>query len=397
VSHRFGWLMLALPICLGFWLFVRGCVAQVARLGGEGFCSSPYCDYGLFWTAGVMRARGLGAAVYDYPRYQALAGGLLGVHGFLPFEYPPMMLLPDVAIGRLPFAAGYYVFTAVSLVLVVALLRLAGLRWWCIAVGLMSPASMWEIYLGQFGLLCGAGLLAGLVWVERRPALAGAGLGLLCVKPHYALLVPVVVLARRQWRAVAAGVAVVGLLAVLSAGGGVWMSYLGPGAAEIRAVMTAPFGAAASDGGTSVYWMLRSFHAAPGLALAGQVVVSVVVAIWLWRRWWRGEGRADVTVMATFLTSPYGYMDDLAIISVILPTLARPGRVWRNAALAWLCVVPAYVAKTTLATSYLCTPLLIALAVWIAANDGGQMQMGAGRITKDHAGTDVLPASTCDR
>ncbi len=376
MSRRFGYLMLALPACLGLWLFVRGCVAQVARLGGEGFCSSPYCDYGLFWTAGVLRARGLGDAVYDYPRYQALAGGLLGVHGFLPFEYPPMMLLPDVAIGRLPFVAGYYVFTAVSLALVVALLRVAGVRWWCIAVGLMSPAAMWEIYLGQFGLLCGAGLLAGLVWVERRPALAGAGLGLLCVKPHYALLVPVVVLARRHWRAVLAGVAVAGGLALASAGGGVWTSYLGPGAAEIRAVMTAPFGAAASDGGTSVYWMLRSFHAAPGVALAGQVVVSVCVAIWLWRRWRRGEERADVTVMATFLTSPYGYMDDLAIVSVILPTLARPGQLWRNATLAWLWVLPAYLSKFTSHTGVLVTPLLLCMALWLA------LQTGAARAPK---------------
>ncbi len=365
-----AWVMLAVPGLLGLWLFVRGCVAQVTRLGGEGFCSSPYCDYGLFWTAGVLRARGLGAAVYDYPRYQALAGGLLGVHGFLPFEYPPMMLLPDVAIGRLPFVAGYYVFTAVSLAAVVALLRVAGVRWWCIAVGLMSPAAMWEIYLGQFGLLCGAGLLAGLAWVERRPALAGAGLGLLCVKPHYALLVPVVVLARRRWRAVLAGVAVVGGLALASAGGGVWNSYLGPGAAEIRAVMTAPFGAAASDGGTSIYWMLRSFHAAPGLALAGQVVVSGAVAIWLWRLWRRGEGRADVTVMATFLTSPYGYMDDLAILSVILPTLARPGQLRRNATLAWLWVLPAYLPKFTEDTGVSLTPLVVCAALWLALNTG---------------------------
>jgi hypothetical protein len=214
------------------------------------------------------------------------------------------------------------------------------------------------------------------VWVERRPALAGAGLGLLCVKPHYALLVPVVVLARRHWRAVLAGVAVAGGLALASAGGGVWTSYLGPGAAEIRAVMTAPFGAAASDGGTSVYWMLRSFHAAPGVALAGQVVVSVCVAIWLWRRWRRGEERADVTVMATFLTSPYGYMDDLAIVSVILPTLARPGQLWRNATLAWLWVLPAYLSKFTSHTGVLVTPLLLCMALWLA------LQTGAARAPK---------------
>jgi alpha-1,2-mannosyltransferase len=361
-------ILTALPMLLGAWLLVRTILAQCARAGAETFCNSPFCDYGLFWVAGTLRARGLGAAVYDYPRYQALGVGLVpGSHGFLPFEYPPMMLLPDRLIGALPFVAGYYLFTLVTLAAVLALLRLAGLRWWCIALGLLSPAAMWEIYLGQFGLLCGAVLLAGLALSARRPAAAGGLLGLLCVKPHYALLVPVAVLAARRWRAVAAGAAVVCVLIIAACGGGVWPAYWGPGAAEIRTVMTAPFGAGASDGGTSVYWMLRSLHASAGGALAGQLLVSAVIAAWVWRQWQSGAGRADVTVLATFLVSPYGYIDDLAIMSVILPTLLRRGCPWANAALAWLWVLPAYLAKFTIATGLLITPLAVVLALVIAS------------------------------
>jgi hypothetical protein len=55
-------------------------------------------------------------------------------------------------------------------------------------------------------------------------------------------------------------------------------------------------------------------------------------------------------------------------MSVILPMLACRGSPWRNAALAWLWVLPAYIAKFTVATGILVTPLVVSAALILASN-----------------------------
>ncbi|HUW80110.1 MAG TPA: glycosyltransferase family 87 protein, partial [Acidocella sp.] len=254
----------------------------------------------------------------------------------------------------------------------VLLLRRAGIAWWCIAVGLTGPAAMWNLYLGQFGLLCGALLVAGLSAVATRPVRSGGFLAMLCIKPQYALLVPAVVFAGRYWRTMLAGL--VGLFALLAlslplGGPGVWAEYLGPGRAAMRNLLVQPFGAYEVMG-TSVLWMARSFGASLGAAYATQGLVSVLAALAVWRLWQSPVAdparRLAMTVFLTLLASPYGFTDDLAIYSVLLPTLAVRGAPWRNALLAWLWVAPALVPKFVAVFGFLPTPLLLVSALVLA-------------------------------
>src|SRR3546814_16331144 len=58
----------------------------------------------------------------------------------------------------------------------------------------------------------------GVLLLERRPWLAGALFGCLTLKPHLALLIPLVLAARGLWRPfVAAGLTSVGLVALSAA------------------------------------------------------------------------------------------------------------------------------------------------------------------------------------
>jgi Glycosyltransferase family 87 len=169
----------------------------------------------------------------------------------------------------------YYLFCLVSTAASVWLLRLGALVH---RGGADRPGAMWNLYLGQFGLLFGALLIAGLAAMQTKPLYGGGLLGALCIKPQYALLVPVVVCAGRHWRALLAGIAAV-------------------------------------------------------LAL---------------------------------LASPYGFTDDLAAYSLMLPTLTRRDTPWRNAALAWLWVAPALVPKFVAIFGFLPTPLLLLAAISLA-------------------------------
>ena len=364
--------LLAAALAAGVVLFALGVRAQILRawlytrhgLGfADPYCTTGYCDYGMFWVAGVMARHGQANLLYG-PHYAALAARILPYKtGWWPFVYPPSILPVAYGVALLPLAAGYYLVSA-GLVLAQAwLLRAARLPWRCVVAGLASFPAMWTLYLGQLGMVCGALLVYGLARLHARPARAGAALGLLAVKPQYALLVPVAVLAARRWRACAAGVAVLGLCLLLSwvvAGKAGWLAYFGPGRAALRALLERPFPGTYEMMGSSVFWMLRSLGWGVGAAFAGQGAVSLGCVALCWVLWRRGaENRLPATLALTLLASPYGFTGDMAMLCAVLPLMARPGAHWRNAALGWLWVAPAFVPGFVARAGVLPTPLLV--------------------------------------
>ncbi|MBB5373843.1 glycosyltransferase family 87 protein [Acidocella aromatica] len=373
MSHRLAWAATALAMLAGSGLFLLGLWAQGWRLWlylrhglgfADPFCTTGYCDYSMFWLAGIFARHGQAGLLYDHALYAALAAQLLPYKtGWWPFVYPPTILLPASLISVLPLAAGYYLVSLLLLLTSAALLRRAGIPGWCIGAGLISFPAMWNLYLGQFGLLCGALLVFSLSRLRTQPVLSGAALSLLAIKPQYALLVPVAVLAARQWRAVAAGA--VGVVALLGlgwalGGGAMFTAYLGPGHTAMHALLTQPPSAQGYQAmGSSVFWLLRGLHLGVAAAYLGQGLVSAACVLLVWRHWREGEVPLAATTFCTLLASPYGFTDDLAIYAVLLPTLARRETPWRNAALAWLWVLPAFAPKLFAYTGALITPLLL--------------------------------------
>jgi hypothetical protein len=243
------------------------------------------------------------------------------------------------------------------------LLRAAGLPWACVAAGLLSFPALWTLYLGQFGLLCGALLIYGFSRLEARPLRAGAALGVLAIKPQYALLVPVVVFSARRWRALAAGAAMLALMLAISwvlGGTSCWRAYFGPGREALQALLVQKFPAQYEAMGSSVFWMLRSLDVSVAASYFGQGLVSLFCALAAWRLWRAdAKNRLAATIVLSLLASPYGFTGDMAMVCAVLPTLARRNAPWRNAALAWLWVAPAFVPLFVLHAGILPTPLLL--------------------------------------
>jgi len=409
-SRYAAYAFLGLAVLLWLRLLRSGILAQWLRFGlyrqhgldfADPACTTGFCDYTMFWLAGHFALQGHAALVYDHARYVAMAASILPYKtGYWPFIYPPVIFDVAVWCAWLPLALGYYLFCLVSTALAVCLLRGAKIPWWCMAAGLLSPMAMWNLYLGQLGLLCGACLVFGLCILPARPYLAGALLGLLCLKPQYALLVPFAVLAGGYWRAVLSGAGTVMLCITASflvAGQSAWRAYWGPGRAAMAGLMDHPLGAGPEDGATSVFWMLRGLHVALPLAYGVQIGGFMLAAGWCWRLWrTAAPGRVMRTVLLSYLASPYGYNDDLAIFAVLLPMLAGWHMPWRNAALAWLYLLPAYVPRLAAATGLMPTPLFIMAVLGLALHDGSRRLGFAARHEDGTGPQEERAAGGCD-
>jgi hypothetical protein len=331
-------------------------------------CAAPDCDFSAFWPAGLLARTGRLGDVYQPDaflawRHQLLFAGAQRLDWF----YPPPSLLPVLAISYLPFNIAYVVWTIGFIFGAALLLRWAGLSWPVILLGLVSPAALWTIEMGQFEILTGALLVAGLLMAGRSPMQAGGLLGLLMVKPQAALLVPVAMLASRNRRAIAAGVLVVGALlaaTTLLFGFGVWRIFLAYGPAASRFTLTGIM--LGIERGVSVFWMARSLGGGLALSYVLQGGAALVAAVLTWQVWRRPVpvlDRMALTVFLSLLATPYGYTDDMVGWSVALAALAER-RGWRIGlldALFWLW--PALCPIVTGATGILFTPVIVALAV----------------------------------
>jgi hypothetical protein len=233
----------------GAYILLRSLTAQALRLQHHtpAFpgCPDTYCDFSVFWLAGRLATAQGAASVYQSAHFFAAAAQMLPheIYG-MPFMYPPPMLPLITLISRPPLAVGYYAFMAASITAAILLLRRARIPWFCIAAGLLGPAGLWCLYLGQFGILCSALLIAGLTLLESQPTQGGGLLALLCIKPQYALLAPIVLLARGNVRSFAgAAITFAALLALAfwAFGWAAWAAFLGAGSETIRALLQEPF------------------------------------------------------------------------------------------------------------------------------------------------------------
>jgi alpha-1,2-mannosyltransferase len=245
--------------------------------------------------------------------------------------------------------------------------------WGFIGIGLAGLPAFWCLYLGQFGLICSALLIYGLARIEVRPWLAGAALACLFIKPQFAVLVPVVMLARGDWRALSGGLLTLAGLAVVSTfcfGWQVWPAFFGPGQASMRMMLQAPFGPGYEMGGASVFWLIRSFGAGIGLAYAAQCLVLMAACIAAWRLWRRQDVGHDVrlalTVCLMQLANPHAYIDDLVAYSLVLPMLARRDTPVANAVLALLWLAPALAVRFAQNFGFLPLPFCLAAAALMA-------------------------------
>jgi len=278
-------------------------------------------DFVNVFTAGHLVLDGRLDVVFDvdaYREYQAqMFDGRVLAHNY---SYPPVSFfyVPLFALGG--YGLSYFLWiglTGIAFVLAARpYLRDVGLPAWS---ALMIPAALVNVWAGHYGFLFGALWLAAWRLVEARPRTAGMLIGLMIVKPHLALLMPLVLLRRGAWTPIVyAAVTSLSLVVVsgLAFGWGYWVTYL---------TQTSVFQAAMVDaeGGFFMLMMPTILAAALqsglepilGWALQSLVAVLVMAALWTWMP--RDPMKAGLaTATATFLVLPYAFNYDLTVVGI---------------------------------------------------------------------------------
>jgi hypothetical protein len=236
----------------------------------------------------------------------------------------------------------------------------------------LTPAALLNVWAGHYGFLLGGLLLLGWQRLDRHPVQAGILFGCMLLKPHLAVMVAVALLARREWKAVAAGAATVAVLVAatgLAFGWTLWVQFLfDVGDAQSGMI----------DAGGKFYGLMSTSLATgvlrlvPGAAAAAVVqgtasLAATLLVVTAARRPHTTRDLALLAATCTFVALPYAFNYDLTVVmlgAVVLMVEAR--HCWQRVAAGIAFVAPGL----GMAAAYAFVPLLplsllvLALAQW---------------------------------
>ena len=358
----------AMTVALLF-LFVA-VIALVAIL------TDPYqMDFVAYWAAARLAVEANPAGAYHIELHRAVELGAIPLRGALPFAYPPCFLLLLAPFGWLAYPVAAFDWVLLTFAAYGAALR----KWaprasW---LALSFPPLPVNVITGQSGFLIAALLIGGMVLLPKRPLVAGLVLGLLVIKPQLGLVLPLALLAGREWRAIAGAAASASGLILLSLvvfGLAPWQAWFA-NAAFYTAI--AGEGLAGWHRMASVYGALRLAGLDAPLALAIHAVIALAAAgaaAFVWFRRPEIGPRAAALAAATALASPYLFVYDTLIL--VVPFLWLVGRARHGVfvALGWAVLFLALVQMLGWSGGPNLTPLAAAIFLILILLDVRQLR-----------------------
>jgi hypothetical protein len=327
-ASRLGWTrtvataFAALFVIVGIW----SAVLNVLTPSGEDFLS--------FWAAGRLVLHGHPSLAYNINVHGYMENVIAQIGGSMPFPYPPPFLALVTPFALLSFPAGlilWVVLTAAFFAIVSS--RVVPLRY-----AFSNAAALIDLIIGQSGFLFAGIFILGLTLISSAPFVAGVVLGTLIMKPQLALLLPVAMLAGREWRVIAG--AILSAAALLLFGLILFgpKSYLGfwnilPVYVDMLRDNREPWNELASP------FALARFAGIPqNPALVIHAVVALGAAAATARAWWlKLDERVPILAAASMLMSPYFYTYDALLIVVPIGWLVKQRCHPLFIAFVWFC------------------------------------------------------------
>src|SRR5579872_7417086 len=335
-------------------------------------------DFFSFYAAAQIYVQRGGSAVYDIlvqKQYElAITHDSPDRFIVLPYFHPPYYTLLIAPLANLDYRDAYYAMTAVNALLAIALIVILvrgseSVHGRAIIVAAALIGGFLPLFVivlqGQSDLVVLVPLTGAYVaWARGRTGWAGVLSALALSKPQLLLLIPLLFIARRSWRALAGfagGIAALAAVSLAGFGWGATLDYLNSvGSWAIGGTLPTKGQAVYTD--TAVYSLRHVIEILPGggkvVALLVLLLLLALVAVSL--SWRPDVPRLDfaLAVAASLVLSPHQNVHDLALMIIpgfALADLAHAGR------LRW----PGQ-AALVLALAYGAINFSLAFTLWLA-------------------------------
>jgi alpha-1,2-mannosyltransferase len=279
-------------------------------------------DFINVWTGAKLIAVRDYATLYTPQAFSAFQESIFGTLDLHVYSYPPTAFPIASFFSLLP----YPIAVALWLVGTGGLFLWAARSWWPHCGGpfwlaILTPAALLNLWIGNYGFVFGAIFLLAFRRLDDRPVLAGAVIGLFAMKPQLAVLIPLALLIRRDWRAIFSAAASTGAMILASGliyGWSAWAEFLTRATGKQVSVIDAHgafFGKMSASAATAILDLGGDWTA----AIIGQALLATLgialVAIAAWRRV-RTDQLALLLATCTFLVLPYSINYDLVVVCI---------------------------------------------------------------------------------
>jgi arabinofuranan 3-O-arabinosyltransferase len=322
--HAYGYTLAAFYAAFFVYLYSLG----VWLLDGNGV--PVYHDFTCSFVAGLQALRGETESLYIPAKFINAQVALVGTgHSvFSVWPYPPIYFLILAPLAALPYVAAFLTWEILTLLAFVAVVYLIVRRAPAIALVLAAPFTVWNFLVGQSGFFTASLFGAALLSLERRPVLGGIFIGCLTYKPQFGILVPVALIAAREWRAFASAALTAILLAAASIaafGTSAWVAFPGEFTAQ-ASVNLLGYDDSKWTYLQTVYGLIRYFNGSAALAWLGQAITAVGMSLVVWLVW-RSRARyplkAATLSVGTLVATPYAFPYDFPAIAITVAFLAK--------------------------------------------------------------------------
>lgn len=312
-------------------------------------------DFSDVYTAGQLALKDKAASAYDWNIHWQAQKELFGKDvPFYAWSYPPpfFLIAAPLAMVSYPWALGIwqaltlltYLYTIST---ILKSLEIRPCLWLPAAIGF--SAVLINLGHGQNGLWTATLFGLGLVYVPKRPYLAGILLGALCYKPQFGLLIPLVLICGRYWRTFGAAALTVILACTVSTlwfGKEIWPAFMNSISPTTNILL--------EQGNTgwykiqSVFAAVRALGGSISLAYMIHGLVACGVAFilaWTWNRYRATPLTNALLITGAFLMTPYCLDYDIVMLAPALAFAIFHNRQINNepyqiSLLVWVWVMP---------------------------------------------------------
>ena len=325
-------------------------------------------DFMPMWAA-AREAFAHPGRVYDFAGLTHVQRPLLEhFRGLRPFVYPPSALLAFLPFSLASFDLANALWTGLGLAALIWVMfaHLEEVRTPTLLAMVLTPASVLVLVTGQATFVVAALTVAGLFWLKPRPALAGLLFGVAgALKPQAMVLLPLALLATREWRALLTAAVTASLAVLVSAlvfGVGAWVDWVEAVPRFQRMVMTSPGLERGMITPTAIGHNLKLDPAALDVWRGGFALGAAVMVWMVFRRTSDPARRIAALLGGGLFVTPYAMHYDAALLApaaaLLLSARTRPA--------AWIAAVVAGAVLCCAAIPYWGAAAVTAFTLWTA-------------------------------